>query len=408
MWKTVMTNTFTRFATEKGNPNYNTSVSRLSDMYKQQKDIRTDFYRDYTRILHSTAYRRLKHKTQVFFATGNDHICTRMEHVNHVASVSYTIAKELGLNTELTNAIATGHDLGHAPFGHQGETVLKGIALKNDIESFWHEKNSLFFIDNLELLPDSSNNFQNLNLTYAVRDGIICHCGEVDENALFPRQEAIDLSTIQTANEHRPYTWEGCVVKVSDKIAYLGRDIEDALLLKFLDRSLIKKLKELINKHSDEKIDIKQITNTSLIHRFIMDICKSSSPEKGLNLSPNNLLIMKDVKEFNYKYIYKNPRLDPFKEYSSLIIHSIFNKLIDNKEYFLIPENDYGTGSHTLNTEFMNWINKYSYQNSRHYWNKKVFDIDNYDLDYKRSALYFISGMTDHYAIKIFNEFNSF
>lgn len=172
-------------------PKWQELIRRQENIYIRDDDIRTEFSRDYNRILHSTAYRRLKHKTQVFFATANDHICTRIEHVNHVASVSYTISKYLGLNTELTNAIAIGHDLGHAPFGHQGEIVLKELVEEQLNERFWHEKNSLYFIDKLETLPDPEGRQKHLNLTYAVRDGIILHCGEVDENAITPRDNYI-------------------------------------------------------------------------------------------------------------------------------------------------------------------------------------------------------------------------
>jgi dGTPase len=159
-------------------------------------DTRSQFYRDYSRILHCTSYRRLKHKTQVFFATQNDHICTRMEHVNHVVSISYTISKFMGLNTELTQAIALGHDLGHSPFGHEGETLLSEIMQQWD-GSFWHEKNGLYTADKIATLPNASNMHKNLRLTYAVRDGIISHCGETDENGLFPRPGAIDLEQIE-------------------------------------------------------------------------------------------------------------------------------------------------------------------------------------------------------------------
>src|SRR5690554_2283062 len=113
--------------TDKTHPKWGQSLQRGSEFLlpeEKPEDTRTQFYRDYSRILHCTSYRRLKHKTQVFFATQNDHICTRMEHVNHVASISYTISKFMGLNTELTQAIALGHDLGHSPFGHEGETLL--------------------------------------------------------------------------------------------------------------------------------------------------------------------------------------------------------------------------------------------------------------------------------------------
>ena len=103
------------------------------------------------------------------------------------------------------------------------------------LDNFWHERNSLRMIDNIELLEDNNSNLQNLNLTYSVRDGIISHCGEVDDNGIIPRKERIDLNTIKKPGEYQAYTWEGCVVKISDKIAYLGRDIEDALRMNFID-----------------------------------------------------------------------------------------------------------------------------------------------------------------------------
>src|SRR6266511_2838285 len=144
------TGKFKNVAIQAENPKGGQCIKREQDIYRREDEIRSEFSRDYNRILHCTAYRRLKHKTQVFFATRNDHICTRIEHVNHVASVSYTIANCLGLNTELTMAIATGHDLGHAPFGHAGEEILRGLAQAELGENFWHEKNSLRFIDYCE------------------------------------------------------------------------------------------------------------------------------------------------------------------------------------------------------------------------------------------------------------------
>ena len=122
------------------NDKYEKCIIRNDDIYKRSNDIRSEFNRDYNRILHSNAYRRLKHKTQVFFATKNDHICTRIEHVNHVSSVSYSIAKYLGLNTELTMAISIGHDIGHPPFGHDGERVLSNFTKNKLGYKFWHEK----------------------------------------------------------------------------------------------------------------------------------------------------------------------------------------------------------------------------------------------------------------------------
>lgn len=274
---------FKEYSATKNNPKWEYMIKREKELYKRNNDIRSEFERDYTRVIHSNAYRRLKHKTQVFFSPENDHICTRIEHVVHVESISYTIAKELGLNTELTRAMATAHDVGHSPFGHQGETVLSQISRSDIGESFWHEKNGLEFVDKIELLEDNLKNKQNLNLTYAVRDGIISHCGEIDENMLKPREEYIDLKTYSKPNQYAPYTWEACVVKVADKISYLGRDIEDAITLGILDEHL-DELHKLLNHNSNEVIN-----NTVIINNLVYDLCKNSSPEKRIMFFRRNI-----------------------------------------------------------------------------------------------------------------------
>ena len=181
-----MKDEFKLVSANENNEKYENMIHRELELYKNNSDLRSEFERDYNRIIHSTAYRRLKHKTQVFFSPENDHVCTRIEHVIYVDSISYTIAKYLGLNTELTKAIATGHDLGHSPFGHKGERILSEITQRDLGRIFWHEQNGLHLVDDIELLEDTEKNKQNMNLTYAVRDGIISHCGEVDQNSIRP------------------------------------------------------------------------------------------------------------------------------------------------------------------------------------------------------------------------------
>lgn len=146
---------FESVACNKNNTNWKRLIERRDDLYERKGDQRTPFQRDYTRILHSQGYRRLKHKTQVFFNIENDHICTRMEHVAHVESVATEIAQNLGLDIDLVRAISIGHDIGHAPFGHQGESVLSNLSEEYLGKTFWHEKNGLRFVDDVELLPDS-------------------------------------------------------------------------------------------------------------------------------------------------------------------------------------------------------------------------------------------------------------
>ena len=382
------------------------SVMRMDSISTKPDEIRTEFGRDANRILHSMAYRRLKHKTQVFFNTSDDHICTRIEHVNHVASISNIIASFLGLNTELVGAIALGHDLGHAPFGHEGELILKDIMKENCFNNyFWHEGNSLRFIDKIETLPDHNGDESNMNLTYAVRDGIVCHCGEVDENGLIPRDEFIDLESIQNASQYNAYTYEGCVVK----IAYLGRDIEDALKYRILTERQTNELKAIIQSVFPDS-RILDINTSAVIHELIIGLCKHSSPEVGLTFSHQYFEIMKMVKEFNYQNIYKHPKLDPFRSQARLALTTIFNTLFAyySKEKTIISMQKDKRYYPQLIEFFEAWLVKYSNidedQRSHGKFNNKViYDIAN-EQDYKQAIVDYISGMTDNFALNVYSE----
>lgn len=402
-----MKNSFEKVAARKTNEKWQNIITREHEIYTRANDIRTDFERDYTRIIHCNAYRRLKHKTQVFFSPKSDHVCTRIEHVNHVESISNTIANYLGLNTELTKAIAISHDLGHSPFGHKGEIVLSEISQMEFGKKFWHEKNGLHFVDNIELLEDDKGELRNLNLTYAVRDGIISHCGEIDENSLKPRDEFINLDDYTYPSEFNPYTWEGCVVKISDKISYIGRDLEDALHLNLLDEDRIKELQEILGLEREKKLN-----NPNIISELIIDICTNSSIEKGLCFSQEKLNLVDKVKEFNYKNIYLHPRLDASNEYFRVVINRIYNTLksafskTDLRSNLKKLETFY---PNTINS-FYDWLYKYSNIVDRvgtNLQNKVVYDVTK-EADYAKSILDFIAGMTDNFAIDIYNEIIGF
>lgn len=391
-------------AANEKNPKWKQMIKREKQLYSRNNDIRSEFERDYTRLIHCNAYRRLKHKTQVFFSPENDHICTRIEHVTHVESISYTIAKYLGLNVELTKAIATAHDLGHSPFGHEGEKVLSEIAKREIGESFWHEKNGLEYVDKIELLEDNLKNKQNLNLTYAVRDGIISHCGEITQNNLKPRKEYIALEDYQTPNQYMPYTWEGCVVKVADNISYLGRDIEDAITLGILDEHL-EELYKLLSYDTTEVIN-----NTVIINDLIYDLCQNSSIEKGLCFSERIFKLMKEIKQFNYKNIYFSDRIRPSAQYFKLVINQIYDTL--KKTY---------KGSQTLNymnkmkkfypkllNGFEDWLSYYWDLPRKEYLKNDVVFCMEEERSYLKAIIYYIAGMTDNYAIEMYNEIIGF
>ena len=393
---------FEKVAAIPTNEKWEKMIKREQKLYARKGDVRSEFERDYTRILHCDAYKRLKHKTQVFFSPSNDHICTRIEHVQHVESISHTIAQYLGLNTELTKAIAIAHDLGHSPFGHAGEKILNEISIKDIGESFWHERNGVYMVDNIELLEDNEGNFKNLNLTYAVRDGIISHCGEIDENTLKPREEAIDLNNYTKPNEYAPYTWEGCVIKISDKISYIGRDIEDALSLKLLDKNKIKELKQILGMKQDEALN-----NTRIINDLIVDICKNSTPEKGLCFSEEKLNLIDSIKKYNYENIYRNQRMEASNEYFRIVLNRIYitlKKLYDEKNIeknFLNAQKFYPN----VIPQFKEWLEKYwSFRNDnkKEYKNKILFE--NNPKHYYKAIIEFISGMTDNFAIDVYNE----
>ena len=209
------------------------SQSRGRSKHEKEGEIRTCFQRDRDRIIHSKAFRRLKHKTQVFLAPKGDHYRTRLTHVLEVSQIARTIAKALRLNEDLTEAIALGHDLGHTPFGHAGEDILREI----HPGGFDHYKQSLRVVDFLE------KDGEGLNLTYEVRNGILKH--SKGKGLIIPETKA-----------DRADTFEGQVVRVSDIIAYVNHDLDDALRAGVMKRSDIPKniIKTLGDTHA-KRID---------------------------------------------------------------------------------------------------------------------------------------------------------
>ena len=403
---------FSDYGMFEGHPEYELAVQRCEDIYQRRYDLRSDFARDYTRIIFSQAYRRLKHKTQVFFAVEDDHVCTRSEHVNLVESISYTIAHQLGLNTELTKAIAVGHDLGHAPFGHGGETILTDIAKSHDLDKFWHEKNSLHFVDHIELLEDNNHYKHNLNLTYAVRDGIISHCGEMNQKYIQRRKEYINLNDYQYAGQYNPWTYEGCVVKMADKIAYLARDIEDALRLNVLTQSQIDELRTQLNQMGNYQFHA--INNGSVVNYFIHDVVENSCVEKGIGLSQEAFDKMKFIMKFNYQNIYLIKRVQVHEKYVSLILHSIFDFLYDYKNHndFIKDLKQDLKQYPKLIGHYLAWLEKYAvidnYSRKKEYHNHVVYDFIHDSQAFEKSIIDYLAGMSDAFIIQLFNELISF
>ncbi|HCJ95236.1 MAG TPA: phosphohydrolase, partial [Sphaerochaeta sp.] len=280
-------------------------------MHTRTTDVRGEFYRDTTAIIHSSPFRRLKHKTQVFFAPSNDHICTRMEHVLHVASIASAICRGLGLDTELAWAIGMGHDLGHTPFGHVGERILASMMKSKGFTGFEHELNSLRIVDFL------ADHGKGMNLTYAVRDGIACHNGERFEQSVMPQFIEKDLSAMTSRAEAIPATWEAAVVRFSDQIAYLGRDYEDACRLSIIDPASIPAI----------VVDRLGTTNASIINTLVNDIIDTSRPESGISFSDSIFEAVLAMKDFNYRSIYLSPMLEGYSKYFSRLLTLIVDYL---------------------------------------------------------------------------------
>lgn len=273
------------------------------------RDLRGHYFRDTTAIVHCNAFRRMKKKTQVFFAPKNDHICTRIEHVMHVATIASTIARALGLDPDLAWAIGLGHDLGHTPFGHQGESVL--ARLRGEA-GFRHEIYSLRIVDHL------AGRGKGLNLTYAVRDGIINHCGEKFEQSLAPDHAEKDLSAI-TRRDQLPSTWEGVVVRMSDKIAYLGRDLEDGMQLGLVAESdLPETTRALLG-----------TTNSQIIDALVSDLIAESMRTGRVGFSDEIYAAFLETKEFNYRRIYRHPSLASYHQYVDRVIETLYYYLDD-------------------------------------------------------------------------------
>lgn len=344
--------------------------------HAREEDFRGAYYRDTTAIIHSSAFRRLKHKTQVFFAPSNDHICTRMEHVLHVASIASSICRPLGLDTELAWAIGMGHDLGHTPFGHVGERIISRIKEEKGLGRFEHEVNSLRVVDKL------SEHGKGLNLTYAVRDGIISHCGEHFVQRIMPSFEVKKLEDVKTRNGLVPATFEATVVRFSDSIAYLGRDFEDASRLGLLDdHPLPEDVKKLLGR-----------TNAEIINSLVIDLVHNSSQEEGIGFSDEIFKAVEVMKEYNYQYIYRSDILDGYTRYFTRLLRLIINYLDELYSANGFEEKGYEEEKNMLAAGFYAHL-----MEMKDVYYASDGNLDNLVLDY-------VAGMSDNFALDCANE----
>jgi dGTPase len=344
--------------------------------FPRESDVRGEYYRDTTAIIHSSPFRRLKHKTQVFFAPSNDHICTRMEHVLHVASIATAICRGLHLDTELAWAIGMGHDLGHTPFGHVGEHILSLLMQENNLSPFEHELNSLRVVDFL------ANHGRGLNLTYAVRDGIVSHNGETFQRVIRPEFRKKELSQITSRKQCIPATWEAAVVRVSDQIAYLGRDYEDACRLSIIDPTAIPPV----------VVERLGVTNASIIDTLVNDVIAASHPDVGICFSESAFEAVQEMKDFNYQHIYLSPMLAGYSKYFLRLLRLIIEYLESLMETYEFDESRYQEEKNMLAGGFGIHINE-----------MKQAYID-HDGNTDRIVFDYVAGMSDNFCLDCANE----
>ena len=259
----------------------------------RQMDVRTCYQRDIDRIVHSKSFRRLMHKTQVFLRPEGDHYRTRMTHTLEVARIASTITRALGLNEDLAEAVAMGHDLGHTPFGHAGEVALSNCLGK----PFRHNEQSLRVVDYLE------RDGMGLNLTHEVRDGILCHTGDC-----WPR------------------TLEGQIVRRSDQIAYVNHDIDDAIRAGILTNDDI----------PAEITKILGYNHSARINTLVTDIIRVSREAGAICLSPEVEKALKDLRSFMFEHVYRNPVAKGEESKAKDMLQRMFDFYISHPE--ALPE----------------------------------------------------------------------
>ena len=344
---------------------------------EDEKDIRPIFLRDIDRILHSQCYSRYLDKAQVYINPQNDHITHRMQHVQFVSRIARTIGKVLLLNDELIEAIAIGHDVGHAPFGHAGERQLNRICERENIGYFCHNSQSVRILKDLE----------NKNISVQTLDGILAHNGEMLLNKYEPNYNKsvneflTDLEKTFSEKDYSkkivPMTLEASVVRISDVIAYIGRDIEDAIMLGDIKRENL----------PEEVVEVLGNKNSSIVEALEDDLIENSIGKEYLCFSDRIFNALKILMEWNYRNIYDKASLN-----DKALLEEKFNKLFDI---------------------YLDKLNKSDYKGKKvknsniTYSEKVLYDfIESKTQEYlentnvKRIVIDYISGFTDNFFEK--------
>ena len=336
-----------------------------------EEDIRPIFYRDIDRIIHSSGYTRYIDKTQVYSFVQNDHITRRVLHVQLVAKIARTIGRSLNLNEDLIEAMALGHDIGHTPFGHKGESILNDICKEEGIGAFCHNAQSVRELQTME----------GLNISLQTLDGILAHNGEILINKYtynpnktreeFEEELKKAFETDNYSKQIRPMTLEGCVVRLSDVLAYIGRDIEDAIKVGVITRDDIPK-------------DVAKIlgnTNSSIVDTLIKDVIINSYDKPYLMFSDEVFEALMKLKDWNYKTIYESDMANKNYEKIDKLFKPLYNKYLkklQTEEYKTAQGKDF---SEKNLYEFINKMSDYP------------------DFNIKRAVIDYIAGQTDKFFL---------
>ena len=339
-----------------------------------EKDLRPDFERDIDRIVYSKAYTRYLGKTQVYTIYEEDHISRRSTHVQFVSRAARTISRALGLNEDLCEAIALGHDIGHVPFGHMGERILNEISFKHTGKVFAHNVQS---VRNLQRLEEDG---RGLNLTVQVLDGILCHNGEILHKEYRPIKKTKEdfLNEYEKCYESMdnikslvPMTLEGCVVRISDIIGYIGKDIEDAITINRLKREDL----------PESLVKILGSRNSDIMDTIIIDIIENSMDKGYIAMSDKVYNAMQDMIKFNYENIYSLAYSDEEVKKARDMFYLLFDTYLK-----ALKENDITNDIFT----------KYLFLMCDDYINNTTKE---------RIVIDFIAGMTDRY---MFSEYEKY
>jgi dGTPase len=328
---------------------------------------RQSFSLDADRILHSHAYSRYIDKTQVFYLIKNDHITHRVLHVQLVSKIARTCGRLLSLNEDLIEAIALGHDIGHSPFGHDGERFLSELSLEHGLGHFFHNLQGVRFLEQIE------RKGRGWNLTLQVLDGILCHDGEVHTRDLRPRlgktfarmEREIKEKEDDPQREIWPATMEGCVVRMADTISYVGRDIEDAIRLGILNREDIPEACRRILGD----------TNGTIVYILVEDLVAESLNKDHIGFSEEVAEALKKLKDFNHERIYMNEKVKRQTPKIRIMLRLLFEKYLQDLET--------GNGDSDIYTEFLEGM-------------APEYTADTLPAEVVRD---FIAGMTDEYFL---------